>query len=134
MIDLLDTTVFVDLLRGGIEAKKFLKSLPEVHCSVVTAAELYRGALDKESQRKIEKLLAEAILLPITPQIGKRMLELIKTYGLSHNLAIPDALIAASATEEGYKLVTSNLKHFKFIPGLKLRDWAEVKKDFDSTD
>jgi predicted nucleic acid-binding protein len=38
----------------------------------------------------------------------------------AHGLGIPDALIAARALEGDYTLVTSNLRHFRFIAGLRL--------------
>lgn len=40
------------------------------------------------------------------------------SYFLSHGLLIPDALIAATAVEEGLTLFTRNLRHFQMIPGL----------------
>jgi len=41
-------------------------------------------------------------------------------YSLSHNLSIPDALIAATAMEHMLELYTLNTKDFQFIPGLML--------------
>lgn len=39
---------------------------------------------------------------------------------LSHGLAIPDALIAATSLETGLRLFTYNVRDFKFIKGLNL--------------
>jgi predicted nucleic acid-binding protein len=47
-------------------------------------------------------------------------IELIKTYRLSHGLAIPDALIAATAIITELELFTYNQRDFRFISGLKL--------------
>ena len=39
---------------------------------------------------------------------------------LATGLGLPDALIAAIALEGDHTLVTSNLRHFRFIAGLRL--------------
>jgi len=41
-------------------------------------------------------------------------------FRLSHNLQIPDAIIAASAVTFKLPLFTYNLKDFKFIPNIRL--------------
>jgi tRNA(fMet)-specific endonuclease VapC len=41
-------------------------------------------------------------------------------YVLSHKLAMPDGLIAASALAHHLELYTLNIKDYKFIEGLKL--------------
>jgi predicted nucleic acid-binding protein len=47
-------------------------------------------------------------------------MNLIKNYSLSHKLNIPDALIAASAIVTQSKLLTLNIKDFKYIPDIEL--------------
>ncbi len=49
-----------------------------------------------------------------------KFLQLMEGYSLSHNLSIPDALIAATALEHMLELYTLNTKDFQFIPGLML--------------
>lgn len=51
---------------------------------------------------------------------SQRAVELVQQYGLAHGLGIPDALIAAVALEGMHTLVTDNVRHFRFIPGLHL--------------
>jgi len=43
-------------------------------------------------------------------------------YSLSHNLNIPDGLIAATAIAYEIPLYTLNKKHFIYIKGLKLEN------------
>lgn len=126
MTEIIDTNVFIDYLREKPKAKEFLenKRLPGI--SIISYAELIRGAKDKRDQTIIEKLLSEANIIPITTKIGDLMLSLIKRFSISHGLTIPDALIAATAIEEDLTLVTSNTKHFSFIPELKLTDWNKI--------
>jgi len=58
--------------------------------------------------------------LPILPEISKKGVILVEQYCLSHKLALPDALIAATALHYDIELYTLNLKDFKFIPDLKI--------------
>jgi tRNA(fMet)-specific endonuclease VapC len=44
----------------------------------------------------------------------------MENYSLSHKLAIPDALIAATALSHDMSLYTLNLKDFRFIEGINL--------------
>ncbi len=45
-------------------------------------------------------------------------IQLLQNYKLSHGLALPDALIAATAMILKCDLYTHNLKDYKFINGL----------------
>lgn len=46
--------------------------------------------------------------------------DLLQSYRLSHNLAIPDSLIAATAIVGNYPFITKNQRHYRFIQGLNL--------------
>src|SRR5688572_2274 len=56
--------------------------------------------------------------LPVTTNITERAVALMEFYALSHGLRLADALIAATALENGLKLLTANIKHFVPIDGL----------------
>lgn len=58
--------------------------------------------------------------LPVSAVASQRAVSLLHDYSLAHGLGIPDALIAAIALEGEHTLVTSNLRHFRFIAGLRL--------------
>jgi len=49
-----------------------------------------------------------------------KLTERIFEYAKSHNLAIPDSLIASTVISIKLKLLTLNLKDFKYIDGLEL--------------
>lgn len=129
MNNLLDTTVFVDYLRGDLETNEYLSRQPIIRCSIITAAEILRGANNKKAQKETEKLLSRIQILPVIPSIGELMVNLIKQYSLSHGLEIPDALIAATSIEGKLTLVTANTKHFSFIKDLLLLEWDKVKEN-----
>jgi len=56
----------------------------------------------------------------INDLISEKYIELMLQYSKSHGLAIPDALIAATALVNNVSLYTLNRKDFIFIAGLTL--------------
>jgi predicted nucleic acid-binding protein len=88
--------------------------------SIVTSMELVIGCRDKNEVRKVENLLDDYDVLDITPLIGRKAYELIGRFSKSHGLVIPDALISATALVENAVLVTSNIRHFSMIDGVRL--------------
>ena len=82
--------------------------------------ELYFGALNKAELRSIKRHLALLSNLSLDIPISTRFVQLMESYSLSHNLNLPDALIAATALSHDVQLYTLNLKDFRFISGLNL--------------
>lgn len=58
--------------------------------------------------------------IPPNEDIARRAYFLMKTYARSHALGSFDALIAATALEEGLMPATKNRKHFQMIEDLQL--------------
>ena len=121
----IDTDVLIDHFRGVREASEFLGSIPRPRRAVteVSVMELFEGARDSGEVEIIERFLVENgfLRLPITTGASRRAVELVKRFSLSHGLSIPDALIAGIVTELEGILITGNLRHFQFIPGLDVR-------------
>ena len=69
---------------------------------------------------KIKKALNAIQIIHVTEAVSERVLELLGNYSLSHNLTVPDALIAATALTNELKLYTLNVKDFKYINGIEL--------------
>ena len=122
-----DTDVIIDYLDHLQPRHLFSKQIIEnsigrefIMISAITKMELLRGVSDKNVLMRLKKNIKFFDILLINPQITSISLDLIETYKLSHNLAIPDSLIAATAIHTGFSLFTFNIKDFKFIPGLKL--------------
>jgi len=82
--------------------------------------ELYYGALNKNELKQLEKFIALFKVVHLDEQISMKSEYLIKTFAKSHNLDIPDSLIASTALVHGYKLFTYNIKDFRFIDELEL--------------
>jgi len=117
---LLDTTVLIDVGRNKPEALELVNLLPELVISAVSAGELIQGVADKRELRQAKIFLAGTRIVEINEQISRKSRELLMTYKLSHGLYLMDALVAATALENGLALVTDNLKHFRFIEGIKV--------------
>ncbi|CAN5816793.1 type II toxin-antitoxin system VapC family toxin [soil metagenome] len=113
MADVLpDTDVFIDHLRG---AQRLHEGSDTIHYSVVTRAELFAGRGAEES--RVALLLAPFPELPVDRAVAERAGRLRR----GSAIRLPDALIAATAIEHGCVLVTRNVRDFKDIPHLRVR-------------
>jgi hypothetical protein len=119
---LLDTTVLIDLSRGNLNAADFIDSASEsgtsLFISVISAMELIAGCRDKDEVEKAQKLIADFTLLHLSPAESIKAYELMVNYSKSHGMAIPDALIAATAIVHDLELASDNERHFSMIPDL----------------
>jgi predicted nucleic acid-binding protein len=117
---LLDTNILIEFLRARQEALQLLGALTEKPTmSVASAFELYAGVANRREEQQIERLLAQAKLLPITADIARRAGVLVRVYQPSHSIEAIDAIIAATAEHHGLRLATLNVKHFPMFPKLK---------------
>jgi hypothetical protein len=82
--------------------------------------ELLVGARTQSETADLDLVLSGYQAIPPNEDISRRAYYLIKTYARSHGLDTLDALIAATALEEGLTLATKNRKHFHMIGDLKL--------------
>lgn len=119
---LCDTNILIEFYKGNPAIFQALRAIGpgSLAVSVVTQAELYFGALNKRELSSIRRHLALIQCVPLDVTISGRFIELMETYSLSHGLAIPDALIAATALVHFLELYTLNIKDFRFIAGLGL--------------
>ena len=82
--------------------------------------ELLQGAKNKHEKKQIKRKLSSFWLLPMQNDIAKLSSELIDMFTLSHNLSIPDSIIAATALSFQLPLISNNIKDFRYIPELIL--------------
>jgi predicted nucleic acid-binding protein len=109
---LLDTDVLIAVLRG---ARRMTVTGHRIAYSVITRADLFSGRAKDEEDVRI--LLSPFRELNVDATIAERAGRLARS-----RVALPDALIAATALEHGLELVTRNTRDFKGISGLRLRD------------
>ena len=117
-----DTNIFIEFYKGNSEIIENLHKIgnDNIALSSVTAGELIFGAFNKTELRNIQKDINELRVLHINEKISRSFIYLMQKYSLSHNLDLPDALIAATAINNDFELYTLNLKDFKYIDNIKL--------------
>lgn len=119
---LCDTNIIIEFYKENPVILESLQSIGQANIalSMITAGELLYGALNKKELARINKDINHLHIKHITTAIGECFIELMGKYTLSHNLSLPDGLIAATAITEDLPLYTLNKKDFKYIKGLRL--------------
>jgi predicted nucleic acid-binding protein len=112
MMLLVDTDILIDHLRGS---RRFDPEGSDVSISVVTRAELYAGR--RADEVRVDMLLTRFRELPVDRAVAERAGRLARSAGI----AMPDALIAATALEHGLTLLTRNHGQFERVVGLQVR-------------
>lgn len=121
-----DTSVIIDWLRQPDSEKTILYQLIanqyEISISVVAVAELYSGKSvwqHAQAKTRLDGVLAECRVLPLDSEAAVAAGEL----RVRHEIALLDALIAATAIQHNVGLVTLNVKDFSKITELSL--WSK---------
>jgi predicted nucleic acid-binding protein len=121
---LCDTCVIIDFMN---ERSRVLNELQNRNVTLfinsVIEMELLQGARNKNELRAIEKKLCSFRLLDMQQVIFDLATDYIRTYRLSQGLALPDAVIGATAIYYQIPLFTYNRKDFKFLPEIQLADF-----------
>lgn len=118
-----DTDVLIEIQRNNSKASKLVDEDAERFISSFTYMELLQGARNKKQQTESTRYLKgmEFKTIPISENTSHRAAVYIEEYALSHGLRAGDALIAATAVENGLTLCTGNAKHFGMIKELRLK-------------
>lgn len=119
---LCDTNILIEYYKNNAAVLQQLKKIgaENIAISIITQAELFYGARDKQELIKIERHLSFCHCYPLDAQISQLFSQLMQTYALSHRVTIPDMLIAATAIVNNLPLYTLNIKDFRFIPEIQL--------------
>jgi tRNA(fMet)-specific endonuclease VapC len=119
---LCDTNILVEFYKNNTAIIQELLQIgsQNLAISIITRAELYYGAINKNELKRIQKHLDLLQNIPIARPISEQFIQLIANYSLNHKLTIPDALIAATALVHDLELYTLNIKDFRFIENLRL--------------
>jgi len=120
---ILDSSILIDHLRGGLVGKKTLKELSEdteIYLPTIVLFELFSGKSTQNPEvfSQITHLIKGFERIELTESIAVRAGELFRK--TSQRLGPADYIIAASALEINGTVVTLNKKHFELIPNLKI--------------
>ena len=116
---LIDTNILIEIYRNNTSIIETVKKIGQDNIAIsdITCAEMFYGARNKIQLKVIAKDLKKLQILHLQEEISKKAVYLVEKYTLSHKLAIPDALIAATSIYYNMTLYTLNLKDFVFIEG-----------------
>lgn len=118
-LQLFDSNILIDYLRDDAKAVDCVESDPsKLSISTIVEAELYAGVQDEDERRRIETMLGEFQVFPVTRLIAELGGLFKRDYQPSHGTGIADALIAATAEIHDVRLVTLNEKHFPMLDDL----------------
>ncbi len=120
-----DTDILIWVQRGSEKAAKLIEKDEERYLSIQSYMELLQGAKNKIHHKYVKSFIHDFqfSILPLTENIGHRALIYVEEYALSSNMRAGDAIIAATAIENNMVLVSSNIKHFKVIKELQLKQF-----------
>lgn len=118
-----DTDVLIWAFRGSLKAAHVIRADSDRRLSIVNYMELLQGVHDKREAKAVRVFLTNLAfeMLPLSAEIGHRAANYVEEYALTVGLDLGDALIAATATENGATLCTANQRHFRAIKDLDLR-------------
>ena len=116
-----DTDVLIFAQRGNEKAIAVIDSTEDRALSVQTYMELLQRAQNKEQNRKTLRFIQgmRFAILPLSENIGHRASVYVEEYSLSHSMAAGDAIIASTAVENGWPLLSGNAKHFRAVKELQ---------------
>ena len=135
MAQLIDTSVFISLERQGQSIGTVAGATVDepVALAAITASELLVGVKRAQSPRQrmrreafVEAILEAIPVLPIDLVVARVHAEIwsqLRDEG--HSIGAHDMLIAATAVAHGYAVLTDNVREFRRVPGLEVRqpDW-----------
>ena len=133
----LDSSTVIRAERNKQSIPDFIDAILQAHGSLdlslspVTVAELvhgiHRAKTPEAAQRRrayIEELVNLVPVHPATKQTAWLVGQIEGQEAAKGNtLPFNDLLIAAAAIEQGYAVLTGNLRHFQKIPSLKVVAW-----------
>jgi tRNA(fMet)-specific endonuclease VapC len=129
---ILDTNILSYFFKGQANVVEKLRQYgtfyPSLTFSILTYYEIKAGLTYRDAKKllaQFEELASESEILLLTldtMNIGSQIYTDLRQRGL----LIPpmDLLIAASAIEHNYNLITANIRHFENIRGLTCENWA----------
>lgn len=122
-----DTDVIIDYWNKTshrhVQTKNIIENaigFDNIVVSAISRMELLMGASNKEDEAIIKKKILRFNTALINNEITKEAIRLFENYRLSHGLAIPDCIIAATSRITEFELFTYNIKDYRFIPQLML--------------
>ena len=119
-----DTDVLIDLARSLPRAVQFCRRAETqggLACSVISVMELLAGCRTPADQSTLLKNLVDVDVMHVESGDSVDALKWYRTYHLSQGIGILDCFIAATAARLDCVVHTLNTKHFRVVPGLRVK-------------
>jgi predicted nucleic acid-binding protein len=122
---LIDTDVIIWFMRGNQHAADTLDQLDELSIPAVTYMELVQSIRNRRELSALRKALAQwqCPIHPIDTMICTRAMLYVEQRFHRGSLRTADALIGATAISRGLTLLTGNVRHYKMIPELTIKQF-----------
>ena len=120
---LIDSDVLIGVLRGHPEQVSEwtrIQNNAEPTISAFVEMEILTGVRNKPELRVVDSFLSHFVIIPFDQNISQAATDLLRRFVLSHGLTPGDAIIAATAIVFDLPFFTKNLRHYRFIPELRL--------------
>ena len=119
-VNVIDTDILIDFFRGVALATKFIKEhIDTIVFSAITETELLSGNIcnDPKERENVFHLLSQFQKIPVDNPLVQFAGDVRRNYGL----AVPDAIIAATALLLNATLITRNIHDFQKVKSLAVK-------------
>ena len=114
---ILDSDVLIDFLQGREEARQEFRNYAKWEISVISWMEVMSGVESKDEVKECRDFLDGLVVHPLAGGVAEEAIALRRKF----RLRLPDAVIWATAREQGCLLVTRNSRDFpKNEPGIRV--------------
>jgi predicted nucleic acid-binding protein len=115
---LCDTNILIEFYKANPSVIQTLRRIgsANIAVSVITKAELFYGARNKQELGKIKQHLCTCLCYGLNDAISAHFIKMMGHYSLSHKVSIPDMLIAATAINHELMLYTLKYQRFQIHP------------------
>ena len=104
---LFNTNILIDYLSGVPQARLEVERYSKRAISIITWMEVMAGTTEEDEQQ-IRGFLLTFSVLPVTPEVAERAVDLRR----QRKIKLPDAIIQATAQVEDRLLITRNTRDF----------------------
>lgn len=112
-----DSDVLFDFLQGREEARQEFRNYAKWEISVISWMEVMSGVESKDEVKECRNFLDGLVVHPLVGGVAEEAVALRRKF----RLRLPDAVIWATAREQGCLLVTRNSRDFpKNEPGIRV--------------
>ena len=130
---LLDTNIITAFLKGNAAVVERVAQYINVHerltMSIISYYEILRGLKDLGSKKKLqafEKFVNDCEVEELGISVMDKAAEIyVKLKNEGKLVEDADILIASTAMNMGFAVVTDNVKHFNRIKGLEVENWLK---------